>query len=355
MSGVARRRVLQKLEPRPDTHAGLWMDRYLKISSDSRTGQEEAAAAAKARHLLELAQVRVPLGYPEAFQRRRDGLLAQGARVATAECVGRLVVGLGAKGPLEVGLHLDHTWGVPVLPGSALKGLCVRAADLLVVDPAWRRQAESHRELFGARDHQGAVVFHDAWWDPQGQDHLPLHLDVMTVHHPDYYQGGGQSPPADTDSPTPVPFISVTGRFLVAVSGTEQACEAALSILKLGLLELGLGAKTNAGYGRLHLEYETAAERQRRAAEQQQAEAARAEAARQALQKKIAEVLEQLKHSNAGQQVPALLAQLEGEARREFARGVVDKLSRKWLRERAGKYSWAAEVLQVADGDRSGS
>ena len=36
----------------------------------------------------------------------------------------RLIVGLGNKGPLEIGMTLHHTTGLPYIPGSALKGLC---------------------------------------------------------------------------------------------------------------------------------------------------------------------------------------------------------------------------------------
>ncbi len=35
----------------------------------------------------------------------------------------RLVIGLGAENVLEAGLRLNHPYGVPIVPGSALKGL----------------------------------------------------------------------------------------------------------------------------------------------------------------------------------------------------------------------------------------
>ena len=66
------------------------------------------------------------------------------------------------------------------------------------------------------------------------------------------------------DSPTPIPFASVTGRYLVAVEGDPAWCDAAMKILGLGLAELGVGAKTNAGYGRMALDYEAKKEQARK-------------------------------------------------------------------------------------------
>jgi hypothetical protein len=76
---------------------------------------------------------------------------------------------------------------------------------------------------------------------------------VITVHHEGYYQDG-KEPPADWDSPTPVPFLSATGSYLVAVSGPSGWDDAAMKLLRLALKEMGVGAKTSSGYGRLTLD-----------------------------------------------------------------------------------------------------
>jgi CRISPR type III-B/RAMP module RAMP protein Cmr6 len=175
-----------------------------------------------------------------------------------------MIIGLGQKGPVEAGLALEHTWGVPMIPGSALKGLTMAAAHLLLEDEAWRKPQGDQKEpgtslatLAGTIKHIGEVIFHDAWWIPEGEK-LPIHPDVMTVHHADYYPNGEVSP-SDMDNPNPVPFASVTGKYLVVVEKTspkveDELLDAALYILKLGLDHLGIGAKTNAGYGRMTLE-----------------------------------------------------------------------------------------------------
>ena len=45
-------------------------------------------------------------------------------RQIKAETVGRLSIGFGNAGPLETGITLDRLYGLPYLPGTAVKGLC---------------------------------------------------------------------------------------------------------------------------------------------------------------------------------------------------------------------------------------
>ena len=52
----------------------------------------------------------------------------------------------------------------------------------------------------------------------------------------------------------PVPFISATGSYLFAVKADDApTARAALQILAFALDELGIGAKTSSGYGRITL------------------------------------------------------------------------------------------------------
>lgn len=270
----ARRNALDGIKRQPTTHAGLWLDKFLPEQNEQGS-DGDAGVGAKGEHIRSLANHPVPPGYAEAFARWHADLVANPrAHVAEAESDGRIAIGLGAKGVLEAGLTLDYTWGTPVLPGSALKGLAARVADRLVVEDGWRKSIDgrpgaSYAAMFGTTDQAGLVRFLDAWWDPAGVDRLPIDLDTMTVHHPDYYQQpqGGQVPPSDTDSPTPVAFATTQGRFLVAVeantadpSDAAPWVDAAFELLKLGLDELGIGAKTNAGYGRMTLGWQSAEE-----------------------------------------------------------------------------------------------
>lgn len=269
----ARRAKLANLGRNATTHAGLWWDKYLPHQNDQNV-PDQTLAGVRAEHIKQLERIETPRGYTEALERWKTLLERDPDTVlGEARAQGRLVIGIGDKGALEVGLRLHHTWGVPYLPGSALKGVAAAAAHKLLEDERWRRGeggGDLHRFLFGTTDEAGAVEFLDALWQPDGGT-LPIHLDVMTVHHADYYQTGN-SPPSDTDSPNPVSFASISGTYLVGVTARvgrwtpderedrDGWVDVALRLLALGLEKLGIGAKTNAGYGRMELEYLSAAE-----------------------------------------------------------------------------------------------
>lgn len=283
----ARRQALDDARLHPTTHAGLWWDKYLADQHDQNEvrgyGPRDAETSdvqARARHIADVCRRAVPPGYRQAVTRQRLGFeLEAGTRCYQASADGRLVIGIGEKGALEVGLRLHHTWGTPYLPGSALKGVAAAAAHTME-DEGWHKHGPNgapgryHQFLFGATasdeegTQAGAVVFHDALWLPDDDaESLPLHPDVMTVHHRDYYGGGG-APPTDTAQPVPVAFASATGRYLVALtarpglwgnSAQEEAARddwlaRAARCLEIGLRDLGIGAKTNAGYGRMTLD-----------------------------------------------------------------------------------------------------
>jgi CRISPR-associated protein Cmr6 len=169
-----------------------------------------------------------------------------------------IAIGLGNASPLEVGIRLHHTYGMPLLPASALKGLCRRVARLLRHDS--KLSDEAIDALFGfSREKQaaaGAVVFYDAWYVPSSAGGAPFHRDVITVHHPAYY-GSGEVAPTDFDDPTPVPFLVIKpgARFLCVLDAPDPAwARFAEQMLLWGLENLGVGAKTNAGYGYLNRE-----------------------------------------------------------------------------------------------------
>lgn len=255
---MSRREVLKGLRFPGATRVnrGLWLDRFLESSHRDDTESK--------RHLVqEAAQEGEPEGYAEFFQRYRQALVEAGAEVREAHTLGRLVVGLGGEGVLETSLTLHRTYGVPYLPGSALKGLASRYAHLRLEGEAWRRdlnrfhRGEAQAALFGTTEEQGLVVFFDALPLP---GKWKLRPDIMNPHHADYY-GGGTAPPADWDSPVPVPFLSVTGTFLLGLApapGVDREAakpwlRAAWQILAWALREEGVGAKTSSGYGRMEL------------------------------------------------------------------------------------------------------
>ncbi|MDM7324007.1 MAG: type III-B CRISPR module RAMP protein Cmr6 [Thermus sp.] len=213
--------------------------------------------------MAEVAQHGEPEGYKEFFIRYKEALAAVGAELHPAKTLGRLVVGLGGEGVLETSLTLHRTYGVPYIPGSALKGLASRFAHLYLEGDAWRRdlahfeRGAAQSVLFGTTEQEGVVVFFDALPEPGSWE---IHTDILNPHHPNY-NAGGDDPPADWDSPVPVPFLSVKGTFLLALAPAAGVppkearpwLEAAWQILEWALREEGIGAKTSSGYGRMQL------------------------------------------------------------------------------------------------------
>lgn len=258
-----------------DSHPGLLLQRYLHESATGDQGKPEhkrqildaAINSAKNDDLLGL--------YKAAFTRWSASLPNEPGPIDLATH-GRVIVGLGSENILETGIRLHHTYGMPILPGSALKGLAAHYCDQVwgptdkrfkrptgPEDEAYRKflagkgpkpEDNFHRLLFGTTDDSGCITFHDAWLTPDSSE--PLKLDVMTPHHPKWMDGSAA--PTDFDSPIPVPFLSVSGKFRVAVSWqgpagdkAKQWTELALSLLSDALKEWGIGGKTTSGYGRL--------------------------------------------------------------------------------------------------------
>ncbi len=202
----------------------------------------------------------------------------------------RLIAGLGRKGPLEVGFTF-HGYGFPILPGSSVKGVarawtfCELAERLQESDlhrleeilalpeqgkyeeqftdryrqpkPEVVAMAADFRAIFGTTGAAGLAIFFDAI--PAGQP--KLQLDIMNPHFPGYYgDKKGDVPPTDWQSPKPVYFLTVAPKteFLFAVgwrqplagdAGAARRQSRAQEWLIRGLTDLGIGAKTSAGYG----------------------------------------------------------------------------------------------------------
>lgn len=235
---------------------GLLFDRYTayrlgwSLESDSRTRTNPKHEALKV-----VRDTRMDAALHRAYVARWQAMLAtQGAETFEAEPEWRFVVGLGGKGPLEVGMTFHRIYGFPLVPGSSLKGLACAYAELVA-----KASKDERTHIFGdapgpGQDssvaHVGRAVFFDAV--PLVPPHLEI--DVMNPHYADYYSAkkdaqGQPMPPADYLSPTPIYFLTASrdSRYLFAVAGPEKT--QARAWLEGGLRELGSGAKTSAGYG----------------------------------------------------------------------------------------------------------
>jgi len=241
----------------------------------------------KRRWLEALAAIRVPVGYAAWFKHQWRNWLERECFVLECVTAGRLLVGSGNASGSDVGIHLHHTWGVPMVPGSALKGMLSHYLDAAygpdpehdAISPVAANHPDPDRARFrrpgrnpatppgdwqriicGSADHDdvpaaaGHVVFYDMLlMPPEGRDgdHGMLDQDVLTPHHAAYHIGGGAA--SDFEDPTPVPFLSVPSgaRFLLAVGGQRAWAEFAIRRLAEAVADWGVGAKTAAGYGRL--------------------------------------------------------------------------------------------------------
>jgi CRISPR-associated protein Cmr6 len=233
---------------------GLWLDRFLTVSLQNWEITKDAKLR---RHLMQLtnqqawqSQVREELN---ALQKRYEAMLKwyeqRGflAKTIEAKPIWRFVVGLGAAHVLETGITLHRLFGLPIVPGSALKG-AARAYTKLV-----EGKPDDDADLiavFGTTEKAGSVIFFDA---------IPLEppkfqLDIMNPHYPNYYREQGGKPPADWESPSPVFFLTVRETpYLFAIAARSEQGNRLLDLaeqwLKGALRELGIGAKTSADYG----------------------------------------------------------------------------------------------------------
>ena len=212
----------------------------------------------------------------------------------------RLIIGLGTDHVAETGLLLHHVYGLPYIPGSALKGITrawaiaewicnpcndfndlsrfdrlmeaqqigpllqkkwadlqpeeqgalIQASKLKKDDPGLKgNQIEDAlprlvmaRAIFGNPDQEGRVIFMDAF-PTEGR----IARDIMTPHH------NSHAWPSDTALPTILPFavISTGAPFVFRLASTDngQLVMAKEWVIN-ALTNMGVGAKTSVGFGR---------------------------------------------------------------------------------------------------------
>lgn len=231
------------------------------------------------------------------------------AKLLHAQLKSRLMVNMAGGVMENAGLNLDR-FGLPYIPGSAVKGCARRAAlaalrewyetgvkpddegnlfkDLCTrfttpvemltaiartfgwVETDWSAAKADHSDFawacaptmdafltaaskLGQKQFAGSIAFIDA----RPNRDPGLILDVLTPHHTKYYQG--ELPTAtDTEEPVPVFFPAVkeqgeydhfTFPLIPLRSADESRLTFAQEALRAGLEVFGIGAKTNTGYG----------------------------------------------------------------------------------------------------------
>jgi len=188
----------------------------------------------------------------------------------------RLIVGLGNESVYETSMTLHHIYGIPYIPGSAIKGVTGRyfiqnefegticelkqtnvfenvlenldikkdeklefedfkkkfsAKDRKASEDLYKFFYESsnikneakilievYQTLFGSQKKKGSIIFFDAFpIEPPN-----IEPDVMNPHYGPYYlDSSGKVPPADYHSPVPIPFLTVENtrfEFIIGIS-----------------------------------------------------------------------------------------------------------------------------------------
>lgn len=284
------RDALSALSKHPPDHLALAYDSWAPLGTDGKladTERQDWLSRITERELVE--------DYEDAFKVWKTSFGAPGDLHGELELQGRLLIGHGNSSATGMGITVHHTWGVPVIPGSALKGLVAHYIDAVygpddtaVATPPWeptngdraafqgltwrgrriqRGPGSTYRSIFGspeaeeddvARRHEypagaskGLVVFHDALYVPWSAGRAPFACDVLTVHQKEYYDTTGATWPNDYDEPNPVSFVTVQPRakFLLALSGPPDWTRLVSKLLADALHDWGIGGKTSAGYG----------------------------------------------------------------------------------------------------------
>jgi len=188
------------------------------------------------------------------------------ATTITATTTQPLIIGLGEPSPYETGITLDFLTGLPIIPGSALKGIARRAAimilsgdtDVLPYGEEFEKLAKEYDqdervvEIFGTQDRKGKVIFMDAY--PVEWKNGLFRVDIMNPHYGPYYESEGKEPPADWYNPVPVPYLTVNTdvKYLFVLASKKENSDllnTAVEWLKFALKNIGVGAKGNQGYG----------------------------------------------------------------------------------------------------------
>jgi CRISPR-associated protein Cmr6 len=181
------------------------------------------------------------------------------------------VTGTGNSHPVENGFLWHHTLSTPYMQGSAVKGIMRSWLENQLgygaADSDDQQTDFKVLQAFFGSDHKdpkkqtldqqaGNLIFFDAL--PIAQPELKV--EIMTPHMGNYYADKGETAPADWHSPTPIPLLAVKQislLFCIAPRlGKIEATELAQlsTALQNALANMGAGAKTQTGFGRLKLD-----------------------------------------------------------------------------------------------------
>ncbi len=254
-------RVLLREASSRGVHPGLLFDRYLPVwvGDDAKTDYDFFKKfKALYRDLREWGQ---PL-LNEQLRRLSAVSDQKTATVFSLKLESPLVLGLGLDHYTGNGFLFDPVVGVPWLPGTAVKGLCRRGAQLVNADPLEQKRILGPENVSAEGGPAiGELVFLDAWPESWPE----LEIQVLNPHYISYQrwlnkvdgeEGGPPQAeaPHGLEDPVPVYHLSVSEgigyRFgIVSRNGEEKGLAMAQEWLETGLACLGAGGRTALGFG----------------------------------------------------------------------------------------------------------
>lgn len=138
----------------------------------------------------------------------------------------KLIIGFGNHSVFEADITLHHTYGIPYIPGSALKGVLrnfiiqeyfMKCSDICKKECSGQYQRNANNDelfikIFGGKNEkgeslQGRTIFMDSFPDKK----VTIEREVMTPHHQEYYEGSEELP-LDKDRTIPINFLAVKGQ-----------------------------------------------------------------------------------------------------------------------------------------------
>lgn len=164
---------------------------------------------------------------------------------------------LGEKEVIKAGFSFDYVTGLPYIPGSSLKGVLKHyfpktledRMNLTYIQSAIPKLGEEEivelaNLIFNHRD-----VFLGAFPSSKNKDRKLLAKEYITPH------------PNPTKNPLPINLLKVKPDIIfefgfilkddILTSGKTVTADEKLAIFQMILMDMGIGAKTNVGFGRL--------------------------------------------------------------------------------------------------------
>lgn len=274
------------IKPEDIDNFALWLNKAPFFDADEKF---KFFKMTKNRVVLDVKPDFPKLDIKAIAQRHKTSINKQNLKIESAKFrpAWRMVVGLGNESVYETSMTLHHIYGIPYIPGSAIKGV-IRS---YIITEEFGKDKNGKSDLKNAEERalkdrgfcdmfgcpknsvynksmKGRIIFFDAI--PSSPPKIKS--DVMNPHYAPYYSDlSGKIPPADYHNPIPIFFLTVEDtefEFFIGVKDIDNILiqegrflgktlsSVAFNWMEKALSEHGIGAKTSVGYGYLTSEQE---------------------------------------------------------------------------------------------------